>query len=259
MAKKSREQKKQYRFVMRELVAREVKRKYARSYLGILWSVLNPLLSMAVLSLIFSHMFQRSIENYPVYYLTGFLIWNLFTGATNNAMTALVDNKGLLIKVRFPMEIFVSARVYTALVHFGYSLLPYGLILLVFGIRIRWTALLFPVILFFLLLFSMGTAYVLSMVYVFFGDIKHLYSVLLTLLLYCSAIFYPVDMLPAYARLLVSANPVYSYIRCARDCVIYGTLPSWVFLFQMSFWGIFFFCAGIWLFEKNRGKILQKI
>lgn len=259
MTEKSREQKRQYRFVMRELVAREVKRKYARSYLGVFWSVLNPLLSMAVLSLIFSHMFQRSIENYPVYYLTGLLIWNLFTGATNSAMTALADNKGLLIKVKFPMEIFVSARVYTALIQFGYSLIPYGVILLVFRIRLCWTVLLFPLILFFLLFFSMGTSFVLSIVYVFFGDIKHLYSVLLTLLLYCSAIFYPVGLLPGYARLLVSLNPVYSYIRCARDCVLYGIVPSWFFLFQMIFWGIFFFGAGTWLFEKNRGKLLQKL
>ena len=77
-------------FVIQELVAREIRRKYSRSKLGIIWSVLNPLLSMAVLSLIFSTMFRKSIENYPVYYLTGFLIWNFFTTATNTAMTCLL-------------------------------------------------------------------------------------------------------------------------------------------------------------------------
>lgn len=91
--KERREQRKQYLFVIHELVSRETKRKYARSKLGILWSVLNPLLSMAVLSMIFSTIFKRSIENYPIYYLTGFIIWNMFTLSTNTAMTALVDNK----------------------------------------------------------------------------------------------------------------------------------------------------------------------
>ena len=86
----------QYFFVVRELVSRELKRKYSRSKLGVLWSVLNPLLSMAILSMIFSTMFRHSIENYPIYYLTGYVIWNLFTIATNTAMTALVDNKPLL-------------------------------------------------------------------------------------------------------------------------------------------------------------------
>ena len=90
--------KKQYAFVIQQLTGREIKRKYARSYLGILWSVLNPLLSMAVLSLIFSQLFRRSIENYPIYYLTGYILWQMFTGATTAAISTLVDNKPLLNK-----------------------------------------------------------------------------------------------------------------------------------------------------------------
>ena len=116
-------QSKQYAFVVQQLTAREIKRKYARSYLGILWSVLNPLLSMVVLSLIFSQLFRRSIDNYPIYYLTGYLLWQTFTGATTAAMTALVDNKMLLLKVKFPMDLFILTRVYTALINLGYSVI----------------------------------------------------------------------------------------------------------------------------------------
>ena len=104
------QQRKQHAFVIRQLTARELKRKYARSYLGIVWSVLNPLLSMAVLSLIFSQLFRRSIDNYPIYYLTGYILWQAFTGATTSAMTTLVDNKALLLKVKFPMELFVLIK-----------------------------------------------------------------------------------------------------------------------------------------------------
>ena len=91
------EKREQYWFVVQQLTARELKRKYARSALGVLWSVLNPLLSMTVLSLIFSQMFRRSIENYPIYYLTGYLLWQAFTGTTNAAMTTLSDNRSLLL------------------------------------------------------------------------------------------------------------------------------------------------------------------
>ena len=112
-----RQQRKQYAFVVKQLTSREIKRKYARSYLGIVWSVLNPLLSMAVLSLIFSQLFRRSIENYPIYYLTGYILWQAFTGATNAAMTTLVDNKTLLLKVKFPMELFILTRIYTCLLY----------------------------------------------------------------------------------------------------------------------------------------------
>ena len=168
------ERRKQYFFVIRELTSREIKRKYSRSYLGIVWSVLNPLLMMAVLSMIFSQLFQRSIENYPIYYLTGYILWQMFTGSTNAAMTTLIDNKMLLIKVKLPMEIFILARVYTALVNLGYSIVAYIVMLVVFGVKPDWTMLFSPVIILFLLIFSLGISFVLAMAYVFFGDVKHL-------------------------------------------------------------------------------------
>ena len=127
---------KQTLFVIQELVSREMKRKYSRSKLGILWSILNPLLSMTVLSLVFSTMFRKSIENYPVYYLTGFLIWNFFTTATNTAMTSLADNQALLLQVRLPREVFPFSRVCTAFVNFLYSLAAYVVILAVFRISL---------------------------------------------------------------------------------------------------------------------------
>ena len=113
--RKNKEELKQYYFVIKQLVDREIKRKYARSFLGVIWSVLNPLMTMAVMSMIFSTIFKRTIENYPIYYLTGTIFWQLFSGATNSAMTALVDNRTLLLKVKLPKQTFVLARIYTGL------------------------------------------------------------------------------------------------------------------------------------------------
>ena len=181
------EQRKQYWFVIRELTSREIKRKYSRSKLGIVWSVLNPLLTMAVMSMIFSYMFKHSIENYPIYYLCGNVIWQLFTGATNSAMTTLVDNKMMLIKVKFPMQIFVLARVYTAVINFLYSMIAFALMICVFRVIPSPALLFLPVIVFLLVIFALGISYILATAYVFFGDVKHLYSVVLTLWLYMSA------------------------------------------------------------------------
>ena len=133
--RKNREELKQYYFVIKQLVDREIKRKYARSFLGVIWSVLNPLMTMAVMSMIFSTIFKRSIENYPIYYLTGTIFWQLFSGATNSAMTALVDNRTLLLKVKLPKQTFVLARIYTALTNFGYTCVAYVLMLVVFQIK----------------------------------------------------------------------------------------------------------------------------
>ena len=98
---------KQYLFVINELTAREIKRRYAGSSLGIIWSVLNPLLHMVVISLVFATMFRRSIENFPIYYLTGQIFWTLFSTATQDAMTALSDNRSLLVRTRLPKQTFV--------------------------------------------------------------------------------------------------------------------------------------------------------
>ncbi len=108
--RKNREELKQYYFVIKQLVDREIKRKYARSFLGVIWSVLNPLMTMAVMSMIFSTIFKRTIENYPIYYLTGTIFWQLFSGATNSAMTALVDNRTLLLKVKLAKTNICSSK-----------------------------------------------------------------------------------------------------------------------------------------------------
>lgn len=253
------EQKKQYFFVIKELTGREIKRKYSRSYLGILWSVLNPLLSMTVISLIFSQIFRRSIENFPIYYLTGYILWLAFTGATNAAMTTLVDNKSMLIKVKLPMEIFILARVYTALVNFGYSLVAYVVILLVFHITPKWTMLLFPVIVVFLFLFALGISYILAVAYVFFGDVKHLYSVLLTLWMYCSGIFYPVERLEGAIRAVIDNNPLFNFIDCARKVVMYGQIPGAADFIRIIFWGAGMYVFGYYIFRKHRNGVMQKV
>lgn len=249
----------QYMFVIRELTSREIKRRYARSKLGIVWSVLNPLLTMAVLSLVFAAMFKRSIENFPIYYLTGYIFWTLFSGATNSAMSALVDNKSLLLKVKLPKQTFVLARIYTALVNFGYTCIAYVLMLLLFRVKPTWTMLLFPVDVVFAILFSMGIGYILSIVYVFFGDIKHLYSVLLTLWMYLSAIFYPVDRLPKIMQDIITYNPVYLMILFARDSTMYGTVPElsvWIKLLVFSFGSVI---IGYLIFKKKENMVMQVI
>lgn len=250
---------KQSYFVIQELVSRELKRKYSRSRLGILWSVLSPLLSMAVLSLVFSAMFRKSIENYPVYYLTGFILWNFFTTATNTAMTALADNQTLILQVKFPREVFPFARTYTAFVNFLYSLIAYGIILLIFGIRLSAAVFLFPVIVFFIFLFSLGMGYLLSVLYVFFGDVRHLYSVFLTLWMYLSALFYPLELLPETMQRLIWQNPIYNFIAAARDCILYGTLPRSAVMIRIFVWGIGMYGAGKFVFQKSQSKVIQKL
>lgn len=257
--KQKKEERKQYFFVIRELTSREIKRKYSRSYLGVIWSVLNPLLMMTVLSMIFTQIFQHSIENYPIYYLSGYIVWQMFTGATNSAMTTLVDNRTMLIKVKFPMQVFILARIYTALVNFGYSLIAYAVILVVFRIIPSITIIYFPLIIVFVLLFSIGLSFILSTAYVFFGDVKHLYSVVTTLWMYCSAIFYPVDRMTGLARVIIEVNPLFQYINATRNVVVYGVWPSLLETVVMAAWALVMLEAGYLVFSLNKNKIMEKV
>lgn len=253
------EEMKQYLFVIRQLSSREIKRKYTRTSLGLLWSVLNPLLTMIVLAIIFTRIFDRSIEYYPLYLMAGQIIWHLFSGATNTAMTSLVDNKNLLIKVKQPKIIFPISRVFTAAVNFLYTFVAFVLLLIVFRIRPSVTMLLMPIILICTLLFSLGVGYVLSCLYGFFGDIKYLYSVLLVMLMYMSAIFYSVDYLSDFAKVIVENNPVYVYISCFRKAMIYGQFPNQLEWIKMLGWGIGGYIIGRLIFKKSENKLMMHL
>ena len=250
---------KQYIFVINELTAREIKRKYARSSLGIIWSVLNPLLMMIVMSLIFSTMFRRNIENFPIYYLTGQLFWELFSGATNSSMSALVDNKMLLIKAKLPKHTFILSRIYTSLVNFGYTCIAYVLMLIVFKIEPSWAMLLFPVDIMFALIFSIGIGYMLAVMYVFFADIKYLYSVVLRILMYLSAIFYPITSLPEAMQTFIGYNPIYLTIVFARQCVMEGRVPDQSIWMRLISWSVISLALGMLVFKTKENKVMQKL
>lgn len=250
---------KQYFFVIRELTGREIKRKYARSVLGILWSVLNPLLNMVVMSLIFSTMFKRSIENFPIYYLTGRVVFDLFSGATNTSITALVDNKGLLIRTKIPMQVFILSRVYTAAANFGYTLIAYGMMLIVFQVEPAWTMLLFFFDILLAGIFATGLGYMLATAYVFFADIKHLYGVLLTLWMQLSAIFYPADRLPEVMQRVLDYNPMYTMISFARLCVMEGEIPPLRLWIMNTVSAAVAFLIGQIVYRLNRNKVMVHI
>lgn len=251
----------QYLFAIRELTSRELKRKYARSYLGVIWSVLNPLLTMLVMTMVFSYMFRRDIINYPIYYLTGSIMFSLFRSATDTPMSALVDNRALLMKVKLPKQTFVLARIYTAFVNFGYTCIAYAAIVLVYVLRgkmvLTTAVLLFPVDVLLLLVFAMGIGLTLSIVYVFFADIKYLYHVLLTLWLYLSAIFYPVDRLPDYVANLIGFNPVYVSILIARTLVMDGAIPDLTLWIRLGIYSIVSFVIGLVVFWKHENNVMQ--
>lgn len=248
---------KQYIFVIRELTAREIKRKYSRSVLGILWSVLNPLLFMFVMSFVFSG--YSSIKSlYPLYFITGYTIWTLFNTATTTSLTAFEDNKMLLQKTKLPREIFVLSRDYTAFVNLAFSLIALFVVLLFFRVKVNWMLLLLPITVLAELMFTIGISLILATIYVFYKDIKFLWHNLVVALVHMMAIYIPIERYPENLRVYTRNNPIFIFADLSRQCIIYGTY-DFNEMIKMIGWAIGTLLIGILTLRMKENDIIKKL
>ena len=215
-----------YRPLLDELVIRDLKLKYRRSILGYVWSLLNPLLMMIVMSLVFSYMFRFDIPNYPLYLICGQTLWIFFNESTNMAMHSVLANGALIRKVYIPKYIFPISRVLSSFVTMSFSLVAILIVMIFTRVPLTWKMLLVPVPLVFLLVFCMGIGMILSALAVYFRDIVHLYGVLTMAWMYATPIFYPISAVPQEVAVIIHFNPMYHYITFFRQLVLYGTIPG---------------------------------
>lgn len=217
---------KKYTPLLRELVVRDIKVRYRHSFLGLVWTVLNPLLMMIVITIVFSTIFKQNIPNFPIYYLAGSLIFSFNSESTTNALNSIISNSSLIKKVYIPKYLFPLANVLSGLVNFGFSLIAMFIVMIVTGTPFRATLLLIPIPVFYTFLFSTGLGVFLAAVTVYFRDIAHFYGVFILAWTYFTPVFYPVEILPPFAMKIMKFNPMYHYIEFMRDLVLYGTFPS---------------------------------
>ena len=212
--------------LLEELVARDIKIKYRKSVLGVLWTLLNPLLMMIVLTIVFSNLFKFDIEYYPIYLLSGQLIFNFYNESTSNAMSSILGNASLIKKIYVPKYLFVLSRILSSVVNLSASFLALILLMLVMRVPLYWTVVLFVFPLLLLIGFSLGVSLLLAALVVKFRDIIHLYSVFTTALLYLTPVIYTITFLPTKVRMLVMLNPITNYVLMFREVMMYGNIPG---------------------------------
>jgi len=245
-----------YKELLKNLISRDIRKRYKRSVLGFLWVMLDPLLMMIVLYLVFAGLFGRTVNNYPAYVISGITMWQLFAQGTKVSSKAFINNRSLISKIYMPKSIFPISVVGSSLVHFIFSLVPLFIIALISGVSIGYNILLIPVVVFLLFLFSLGISLALSTLAVFFHDVIYVYDVLMMAWMYLSATFYPVSILSPRFQLLISFNPLYHYITLFRACLYDSTIPLTVhFIFGITFALISFFTGWI-IYEKNKDRII---
>ena len=249
-----------YRALVKQLVLKDIKLKYRRSFLGYVWSVLNPLMVMVVMYLVFSHMFRFEVQNYPAYLIIGQTLFTFMTEATNQALFSITGNGPLLKKVYVPKYIFTLSKVTSSLVNLLFSLGAMVIVFIISKVQFSFYMLFVPVVLIEVYIFCLGLGLFLAQITVFFRDIQYIYSVLTTAWMYLTPIFYPMEQLPEAMRQAITAfNPMYHYITQFRTLVLEQSIPdigTLIYGFVLAF---VFLLLGTCSFLKNQDKFILYI
>lgn len=256
---------KKYKFLLKQLVARDFKVKYKRSVLGMLWSLLFPILNMVVLTLVFQNIFRMTKEgvNFPVYVMIGLTLFNYFNEATNLSMSSVVANFPLLNKVYIPKYIFPLSKCLFVGINFLLTLIPLFGVILITGSDSAGTKchlniyyLLLPYSFICLFLFTVGVGLILAAVSVFLRDMFYIYGVFITIWMYLTPILYDSSVLGGKMQMILKLNPLYHFINFARMIILYGQVPSQSSFAACGLMGVLFLVIGIVVFRRYQDTFI---
>jgi ABC-2 type transport system permease protein len=250
---------KKHRFLFEELVKRDFKKKYKRTVLGVAWSMLAPLLTLLVMAVVFTQFFGRSTPHYIIYMFAGNLVFFYYREATGGGMRALVDNAGIFGKINVPKYMFLLSKNVSALINFLLTMVIFFTFVAIDGISFsfKFFMLVYPVVC--LLVFNVGLGLILSALYLFFKDTQYLYDLFTLMIMYLSAIFYPIDSFPNYLQQLFYINPVFVYINYFRTIVIHNTVPSLSYHLLCAFYALLALVIGGYIYKKYNYKFLYYV
>ena len=248
-----------YSFLIRQLVSRDFKTKYKRSVLGMLWSFLNPLLTMSIQYVVFSTIFKSSIPNFVVYLLTGIICFNFFNEATNMCLMSIISNASLINKVYVPKYIYPFSRTLSSGINLLLSLVPLLIMMLITRTPLTPAALLMPFGLLMLFLLSYGIGLILATMMVFFRDTQFLWGIFSMLLMYLTPIFYPETIIPARFLSIYRLNPLNRIITFIRTLLIDGISPEPIAYLECLLLCLIPLLIGILIFRKNQDKFVLNI
>lgn len=248
-----------YGFLLSQLVKRDFKIKYRRSVLGILWSLLNPLLTMTVQYMVFSTLFRWDIPNFAVYLLIGIVMFNYMSDATSQSMTCIMQNASLIKKVYVPKYIYPFSRVLSSGVNFLISLVALYIVIICSGVTITYhhAAILFGIASMFI--FICGASLLLASMMVFFRDTQFLYSIMLTIWAYLTPIFYPESILPPTVLAIVKFNPMFHFIRFNRVIILNKGFPDPRAWLLCAIFAIVPFMIGLYVFKHTQHKFILNL
>ena len=245
-----------YRFLIRQLVARDFRTKYKRSVLGMFWSFLNPLLMMLIQYFVFSTIFKSDVPNFAAYLIIGTVMFNFFNEACGMALGSIVGNASLITKVYMPKYIYPLTRVMSSMVNLAISLIPMLIVCVITGVEFHKSAMLAFFFLICLTVFSLGLGLLLSVSMVFFRDTQFLWGVLSMMWMYATPIFYPETILPEEFKFVLQVNPLYHFLKNARLCILGGISPEPAVYVQCLLMALGALLVGALVFRKAQDRFV---
>ncbi len=252
---------KKYKFLLHQLVSRDFKVKYKRSILGIMWSILYPVLMMAVMAIVFSNVFKFSMPgvNYLVYLLSGLVIFNYFSEASNLAMSSVVGNFSLINKVYIPKYIFPLSKCVFVGINFLLTLIPLYIVIFSTGTGINLYHIFLPYAYLCLFMFTLGMGLLLATISVFLRDMFYIYGIIVTIWTYLTPIMYDIKLIEGPFQKVLKLNPLYQIINFSRTIILKGEIPT---IGQWAGCGIsslIILMLGIYVFRKKQDKFIYYV
>lgn len=250
---------KEEQFMFEELVKRDFKHKYKGTSLGMLWSILSPLMTLLIMRLIFTNFFGQNVEHYTTYLFAGTLLFSYFKEQTSGGMQALVTNAEIFSRLDVPKYLFLFSKCVSAAINFGLTLIVFFLFVAIDGVPFHWSmvAIIYPIVM--LTAFNVGVGMILSALYLFFKDIGYLYDLFTLLLMYMSAIFFVVEDYPLRVQRVFLLNPIYVAIKYVRTIVLDGIIPSFALHGLLLLYAAAAVTIGIVVYKRNNQKFLYYV
>lgn len=248
-----------YREFLKTSIKKEFRGKYKKSFLGVLWSFLNPLFQLLIYALVFPFILKNNIDNYTVFLIVALFPWNFFNLTVIQSTASIVTNGGIIKKVYFPREILPLATATSNLINFFITGVIIIAALLISGIGLTSSIFVLPFIVLIQYIFQLGLSFILSSITVYVRDVEYLITVLMMLMFYLSPIVYSADMIPDRFLPFFKLNPMFHIIKYYRDILYYQQIPSAYSMISLLIICLVFLVVGYLIFKKLERKFAEEL
>lgn len=248
-----------FKYLIYNLVSRDLKVKYKGSILGFFWSLLNPLVMLIVYTLAFKYIIRIRVENFPIFFLCAFLPWSFLSSSLSMSVGSIKDNANLVKKVYFSREVLPLSIVLSNLVQFLLTFIILIPALLFFKIKLGIPLAALPLIILFQTAFTIGLAYIVSSLNVFFSDVKHLLEIFLQVWFWLTPIIYPANLVPERYQFLYRLNPGVLFVESYRDSLLYNKMPSISSFIALFIIGFVVLTIGHLVFTRYNKRFAEEI